>query len=132
MPTLASTKTAFETWRAARANTATPIPAKLWDMVKHLLPTHKQSKICKVLRLSGSQIKKYCNVNTAVNNQKVMKKSQELQSSTENDFVTAMPLPITGDASMSELTLKGSSRSLHLRLPTSALRDVLSMLGELL
>ena len=138
MITLRSTKKAFEAWRAARANTATPIPAKLWEMVQHLLLTHQKSIVCKVLRLSGGQIKKHCNASinsiggAISNNKKVIKKSLAQKTSDDNDFVTAMPLPIAGKSSTCELTLKGISKSLHLCLPISALRDILPMLGELL
>jgi hypothetical protein len=104
---------------------------ELWDMVKQLLAKHRRTEIYKTLGVSSSQIKKHCGIAsplgvTASNNQKI-KEAQEMH---DTDFVTATPLPATG--STSELTLKGSSRSLHLRLPTAALRDVLPIIGELL
>lgn len=135
MITLKSTKTAFEAWRAARANTAMPIPAKLWGMVKHLLSIHQKTKICKTLRLSGGQIKKHCTASAIAKNKKVIQQSQAPKTPPNNDFVTAMPLPAaksTIEKSTSELILKGSSKSLHLSIPTAALCDVLPVLGELL
>lgn len=129
MITLESTKIAFDTWRTTRAKSNTPTPRGLWDMVKQLLPEHRRTEIYKTLGISSNQIKKHCGISsplsvTASNNQK------ETQEIDDSDFVTAIPLPTIG--SSSELTLKGSSRSLHLRLPTAALRDVLPIIGELL
>lgn len=131
MITLETTKIAFDTWRTTRAKSNTPIPMELWDMVKQLLAKHRRIEIYKTLGISSNQIKKHCEISsplsvTASNNQKI-KEAQEIDDS---DFVTAIPLPASG--SSSELTLKGSSRSLHLRLPTAALRDVLPIIGELL
>jgi hypothetical protein len=93
-------------------------------MVRFLLLAHKRSEICKVLCISGSQIKKHCAA-TSINKDQ---ESQSLQS-IGNDFVETIPAPSTG---MSELILKGNSKSLHLCLPTTALREALSVLGALL
>ncbi len=121
---LESVNIAFDIWRAAKTNTNTPVPAELWDMVRQILPVHKKSEICKVLRISGNQIKQHCAATP-------ISKVQELQplQSIGNDFIEAIP---ASNAGMSELTLKGNSKSLHLYLPTTALREVLPMLGELL
>ena len=140
MITLESTKIAFATWRAKRANSAEPIPAKLWKMVDSLLLTQKPFMICKPLGLSWSQSRKHCsNFPSAINkqrrNKKITTRPQALKTSPTNDFVTAVPLPVAKspiEKSTSELILKGSSKSLHLFIPTAALRDVLSVLGELL
>ena len=121
MITLESTKIAFDTWRTTRAHNNTPTPTKLWVMVGRLLLTHKKPEICNILRISNTQIKKHCVAIPTIKD----KKSQPAG----NDFVEAVPLPTVG---MSELTFSGSSKSLHLRLPTAALREVLPILGELL
>ena len=133
MKTLESVKIAFETWRATRPSISSPIPKKLWDMVEDLLPIHKKSKICKILRLSGSQIKKHCNI--CAKHPSVTEKnatSQILNSLADNDFVKAVSPPIHNQTSMSELTLKLRTASLQLRLPTYALSEVLSMVRKLL
>jgi len=125
MITLETTKTAFDIWRATKTNSNTPTPTKLWNMVRHLLPTHKMARICKALHISGSQIKKHCIEISTSEGQK--------PQFVDNDFVEALPLPISSSvASTSELTLKGSNKSLHICLPTSALREILPALGELL
>lgn len=122
MITLESAKIAFDTWRASKANINTPAPAELWDMVEQLLLTYKRAEICKVLGISGHQIKAHC---------AEASKSQDLQPVRPNgdSFVEAIQAPI---AAMSELTLKGNSKSLHLCLPTSALCDILPIVGRLL
>jgi hypothetical protein len=137
MITLESTKTAFEAWRATRTNKSSPIPTKLWDMVKHLLLKHKKSEIYKALQLSSKQVKKHCSIDiksihSIDNSQKATNKPRMQQIVANEDFVLTALLPITNEASMSELTLKGNAKSLQLRLPTSALCGILPMLGQLL
>ena len=124
MITLEFAKQAFDSWRANKANGNTQIPVKLWDMVRQLLLTHKKTKICRVLRISSNQIKRHC-ITTSIG------KNEELRSpqADSRDFVEAIPTTTTA---MSELTLKGNSKSLHLCLPTSALREILPVLVELL
>lgn len=123
MITLESTKQAFEAWRKSRRNENTPTPTELWDMVNQLLPSHKRSEICKVLRISSNQIKTHCLATDVDYGLAAMQSSS-------NNFVEATPTPTTN--SMSELTIKGKSKSLHLCLPTAALSEVLPMLGGLL
>ena len=124
MVTLEATKQAFDKWRAAKTKGNAPVPSALWDMVEQLLSIHKISEICKILRISSKQIKAYC-IAIPTN------KNQELQSLQSNgdEFVETISTISTG---MSELTIKGNSKSLHLCLPTSALREVLPVLGDLL
>lgn len=133
MKTLESAKIAFEAWRAARPGISSPIPKKLWDMVEDLLPTHKKSKICKILHLSGSQIKKHCNIcaeHPGITGKNAT--SRILKNLADNDFVKAVPPPIHNQTSMSELTLKLRTASLQLRLPTYALSEILLMVRKLL
>lgn len=123
MTTLESTKQAFDKWRAAKINVNTPAPVELWDMVKELLLNHKKSEICRMLRISGHQIQSHCTTASPT-------QSQALQPPrVVNNFVEATPSLTVG---MAELTLKGDSKTLHLCLPTSALRDILPILGALL
>lgn len=123
MITLESAKQAFDAWRMAKSHENTPTPAELWVMVSQLLPSYKRSEICKALRISSNQIKTHCPA-IDVNHELV-----PMQSSS-NNFVEATPAPTA--SSMSELTLKGKSKSLHLCLPTTALSEVLPVLGKLL
>lgn len=129
MVTLESTKAAFSKWRATRSNSSSPIPEKLWDMIRQLLQTHKRSEICKILHISGGQIKKHCDIVTPAKNL-VDNKKAKAQVST-NNFVAAIPAPITAEKSTSELIFKCGAKSLQLNLPTSALCDVLPIFGEL-
>ena len=122
MTTLESVKRAFELWRAAKVHSNTPAPLELWDKVSQLLLAHEKSEICKTLGVSTDQIKRHCaptSVDSAVKPPKTH----------NNDFVEAIS---ASAPAMSELTLKGKTKSLHISLPTSALCEVLSALGELL
>jgi len=133
MKTLKSAKIAFEAWRVARPSVSSPIPEKLWDMVEDLLPIHKKSKICKILRLSGSQLKKHCNI--CAKHPNVTGKnttSRILRNLADNGFVKAVSPPIDNQTSMSELTLKLRTASFQLKLPTYALSEVLPMVRKLL
>ncbi|MGD9153799.1 MAG: hypothetical protein PVG30_09180 [Gammaproteobacteria bacterium] len=85
MITLESTKIAFDTWRASKANINTPAPAELWGMVEQLLPTYKRSEICKALGISSHQIKSYCTAISATKDQ-VLQAPQAI-----GNFVEAMP-----------------------------------------
>ncbi len=124
MITLESTKIAFDTWRASKANINTPAPAELWGMVEQLLPTYKRAEICKALGISGHQIKSYCTATSTTGDQ-ALQPTQAI-----GNFVEAMPAPL--NVGMAELTLRGKCNSLHLCIPTSALHEVLPMLGALL
>lgn len=122
MITLESARIAFDRWRASKAHINTPAPTELWDMVEQLLLTYKRAEICKVLGISGNQIKSYCIASAT--------KDQELQPpQVLGSFIEATPAL---NIEMVELTLKGNSKSLHLSLPASALCDILPMLGKLL
>lgn len=123
MITLASTKLAFDAWRITKTNDKSPIPVELWDMVKQLLASYKQTEICKVLRISGNQIKTHC-ITPSITKGQAMQPSQAI-----GNFVEATPALNVG---MTELILKGDSKSLHVALPISALHEVLPMLGALL
>ena len=126
MLTLESAKEAFARWRASKANINTKAPVELWSMVEQLLPTHKRAEICKALGISSHQIKSYCTASSATKDQ-VLQPPHAI-----GNFVEAMPALNIGMTGMTELTLKGSSKSLHLSLPTSALHEVLPILGSLL
>ncbi len=134
MITLESAKIAFDTWRASKANINTPAPAELWGMVEQLLPTYRRAEICKVLRISGHQIKSYCTATLPAKAQVL------LPPKANGDFVEALPaqpiekphIETVANTGMSELTVKGRFKSLHLCLPTIALRELLPVLGELL
>ena len=124
MITLESAKIAFDTWRAAKANSNTPIPTELWNMVRDLLLRHRKADICRILRIGSHQIKRHCVTPPSSRN----KESQPTLPSS-SDFVEAIP---ASNAGMSELTLKGNSKSLHLCFPTSTLCDILPIVGRLL
>ena len=124
MITLELAKQAFDEWRATKVNINTPTPTELWDMVAELLPLHKKSELCKVLGISGHQIQSHCMVSSS-------SKDQPWQlPRVATDFVEATPPAV--NVMMAELTLKGASKSLHICLPTTALGEVLPMLGPLL
>ena len=123
MITLESAKQAFDTWRANKINTNTPIPVELWDMVDQLLPMHKKTELCKILGISSHQIQLHCTARSVTENR--VSAPPEIIG----DFIEATPPPSSG---MAELTLKGESKSLHLCLSTSALSEILPMLGALL
>jgi hypothetical protein len=123
MITLESTKIAFDTWRVSKAKVNTPIPKELWDMVKQLLPTYKKGEICKVLGISSRQIKSNCTP-TSTTTDRELRSSQAI-----GNFVEAKPALNVGTA---ELVLKGTTKSLRLCLPTTALHEILPILGALL
>lgn len=124
MITLELARQAFDEWRARKININTPTPANLWDMVGQLLSTHKRSELCKVLGISGHQILSHCTASL------IAEEQVRVPSKALSDFVEATPPP--QNVGMAELTLKGQSKILHLCLPTTALCEVLSMLGPLL
>lgn len=123
MISLESAKIAFDKWRVSKANINTRAPTELWGMVDQLLPTYKRAEICKALGISSHQIKSYCTATSTTKDQ-VLQPQKSI-----GNFVEAMPALNVG---MAELTLRGESKSLHLCLPTSALHEVLPMLGALL
>jgi len=128
MINLESTKTAFDTWRAAKTKTNTPVPTELWNMVAQLLVTYERAEICRALGITSSQIKQYCIALPA-------NKNHELHSvhSVDNNFVEATPtLTARKNDEAAELTVKGETKSLHLYLPASMLKDVLPVLGKML
>jgi len=123
MITLESAKIAFDRWRASKANINTAAPVELWGIVEQLLPTYKRAEICKVLGISGHQIKSYCKAISTT-------KEQVLQLAPAiGNFVEATPAANVG---IVELALKGDSKSLHLCMPTAALQEILPVLGKLL
>ena len=123
MVTIESAQLSFDRWRSSKASSSAHIPEKLWDMVRQLLLTHKRAEICKALGVNSNQIKSHCATSSITKNQ-MPQPSQAI-----GDFVEAT-LPT--NVGMAELTLKGQSKSLHLSLPTSTLREVLPILGALL
>jgi hypothetical protein len=124
MMTLESASEKFATWRATKTNKNTAVPPELWNMVRDLLSTYKGAELCKVLGISSAQIKRHCAKEPTLKKQELLH-----QLTNSDDFVEAIAAPTNV---MSEVTIQGPSRSLHLCLPTSALREVLPVLGELL
>ena len=124
MVTLESAKQAFDEWRVAKININTPTPAELWKMVNDLLPRHKKTELCKALGISNHQIQSHCATGQPTDDQ------TPTPSHPVDGFVEAMPPTV--NVTMTELTLKGVSKSLHLSLPTAALGEVLPVLGSLL
>lgn len=57
--TLESVEEAFQQWREQRSSRSESIPKELWGMVLKIYPKYKRTVICRRLRLSGSQLKKY-------------------------------------------------------------------------
>ena len=134
MITLESAKLAFDRWRTSKTNVNSATPAELWGMVDQLLLTHKRVDVCKVLGISGHQVKSNC---TTISPTKALPLPE-----VTGDFVEATPTQLIEEPSiavgtvantgMSKLIVKGRFKSLHLCVPTAALREVLPMLGELL
>lgn len=112
---------AFESWRANRLSRNEVIPERLWAMVKKLVPHYKKSHIQRALRISGTHFKIHCLCqNTAKN------------PSTAEGFASAVIAPKSNDNNDDncELILKGGLRSLHIKVATRQLHQVLSLVGE--
>lgn len=118
---LASVEKAFQQWRADRSSRAEPIPEALWSMALGLYPQYKRSKICDVLRLSGTQFKRRLEGDdtTPVKNGFVL---------ASRDDVNTPPATHTDI----QLTLQGQLRSMTLCFDRHALPQVLAHVGALL
>ena len=125
MTTLATTKQVIDEWRTAKINSNTPIPKKIWSMVEQLLLVHTKSEIRKALGITSGQIRSHCVVNLPIGNQAAQSAIRAV-----NNFVEATPPPL--NIGMAELTIKGDSKTLQLRLPATALSEVLPILGAFL
>lgn len=119
--TLELVEEAFCQWRAQRNSQSEPIPDKLWAMALALYPEYKRSKICKCLRLSGSQF-----------NQRLEGGSSEFA---EQGFVLASKGEVKTVSKQNkeiQLTIQGKERALTLCIDANALDQVLPHLGSLL
>lgn len=106
---------AFEDWRANRSSRREHIPAHLWVMVRALLPSYKQSTICKALHLSGGQFKRHC-----------LDVKAQSQAVEQNDgFAEAFLPQLTANC---ELTLQGARKTLSIKIPPQQLSVVLPLL----
>ena len=106
---------AFESWRATRLNKNEPIPDRLWVMVKTLIPHYKKVHIQKALRLSGGQFNKRCLQQDGVINEGFV----------EGVFEPFHRIDANKDC---ELTLKGTRKSLHIKVTLSQLPEVLPII----
>ena len=113
---------AFESWRAKRLSRNEAIPEQLWAMVKKLVPHYKKFHIQRALRISGTHFKIHCLCqNTAEN------------PSTAEGFASAVighKSNDNNDDDGCELILKGKLRSLHIKVATRQLHQVLSLVGD--
>ena len=109
---------AFESWRSNRLNGNEVIPEQLWSMVKKLVPYYKRSHIQRALRISGSHFKIHCLCENAPTN-----------PPTAEGFASAVITPKSDDNNDCELILKGGLRSLHIKVTTKQLPQVLSLVG---
>lgn len=118
---LASVEKAFEEWRCRRYSRSEPIPEDLWSMALGLYPQYKRSRICDVLRLSGTQFKQRLegSGDTRLNSGFVL---------ASHDEVKASRLANTEI----QLTLQGQARSITLCFDMQALGQVLSQVDTLL
>lgn len=111
---------AFESWRANRLSRNEVIPERLWVMVRKLVPHYKKSHIQRALRISGKHFKIHG----------VCQNSAENPSTAEG-FASAFIAPTSNDYNDDdcELILKGEHRSLHIKVATRQLPQILSLVG---
>ena len=111
---------AFESWRVNRLSKNAEIPEQLWVMVRKLVPHYKRSHIQRALRISGTHFKIYCLCDNASIN----------PPSTEG-FASTVIAPISNDNNDDncELIIKGGQRSLHIKVATRQLSQVLAVVG---
>jgi len=109
---------AFELWRVSRVSRREPIPDKLWDMVKELIPHYKKAAIQKALKVSGGQFNHRCGIVV-----------QKTAVPVNDGFAVGLFSP--GDVfqnSFCEITLKGMQRNLQIKLPINHISHVLSLM----
>ena len=113
----------FQRWRSQRTSTREPIPDRLWRLVASLCSQHNKSAICKRLGLGGSQLKHHV---------------ERVTSKDDNGFVLATPqedvkepAPVIQSTPVT-MVVKGSHRTLELRVDVDSLEAVLPHIGGLL
>jgi len=114
----------FQRWRSQRTSTREPIPDRLWRLVASLCSQHNKSAICKRLGLGGSQLKQHV---------------ERVTSKDDNGFVLATPqadvkepeAPVIQGTPVT-MVVKGSHRTLELRVEVDSLEAVLPHIGGLL
>jgi hypothetical protein len=108
---------AFESWRASRISRSEVIPKRLWSMTKALLPHYKKSHIQKAFRISGKHFIKHCLDQNKSKNEAIVE-----------GFAIAEVVPERSNNHRDhcEITIKGTQRSLHIKLPTEQLPQVLA------
>ena len=60
MLTLEEVVESFEFWRKSRASKKEPIPERLWELARELMPYYGNVALRKALRVSESQFSKHC------------------------------------------------------------------------
>lgn len=123
MQTLEEVVLAFELWRSKRSNKSESIPEALWALAKGLVPHYKKTQIQKALRLSGSQFNRYC----------LSKEGLVRTPSSKAGFAVGTLMPIAC-SSVEEfaLTVKGSHKSLEIKVTMQHLASVLSLVEQYL
>jgi len=113
---ITETLQAFEAWRITRKNKREKIPDALWQMVGGLLKTHRPSKICKTLGLSGRQL------------------HQRFGSSQSTDFVEAIAMHAQTGAPIAPIhcNIQGKTNRIELTLPCDQVSMILPQLAQLL
>ncbi len=117
---LETAEEAFREWRFKRSSCAEPIPENLWSMAIDLYPQYNRSKICKQLRLSGSQLKQRLDKGPAF---------------ADSGFVLASKNELKANSNLIpevQLTIQGKKRVLTLCVDVHMLHQVLPHLGGLL
>lgn len=119
MKTLQEVEMAFSHWRQTRTSRREAIPPMLWKQVNDLLGRYPQAKICRTLRLSGTQIKR---------------KVEGQAAAPAIGFVTAKREPdtVTIPSESATLRIQGKSACLEMSVPLSAVPELLPQLGQLL
>jgi hypothetical protein len=121
MYSLEEVVSAFESWRANRLSRNEVIPERLWVMVRKVVPHYKKSLIQRALRISGKHLKIHVFCENTTEN-----------PYTAGGFASAVIAPTSNDNNDDdcELILKGGLRSLHIKVATRQLHQVLSLVGE--
>jgi hypothetical protein len=110
---------AFESWRLNRLKRNEPIPERLWDMAKSLMPHYKKAHIQKALRLSGGQFNTRCLKQTNCETVRI-----------KDRFVGVEILSLENKEAdkWCGLTLKGERKSLDIRINIKQLPEVLPLI----
>ncbi|NBP03440.1 MAG: hypothetical protein EBU90_25795 [Proteobacteria bacterium] len=125
MYTLEEVVEAFNIWRLERENKSTPIPDKLWEMTKTLVPYYKKVKIQTALRISGSQFYKNC-----INGNEIKSDIAKPDGFAVGTFMPYLSTSINND--FCELTLKGQHKSLQIKINIKNISSVLPLVDKYL